>query len=350
MTLNECIHEWISYSRSKIALTSKPNALSASLHVCLLSRTHCQDLYTIRTRSTRHSTPSYTSTCHAQTATHKSSRTCSLTTTTTATRTNSKIMAQAPPMNTTPTNRSPRSATGKRRKNTILFSMGLVLFVWPFYRASVVSTTIQDNKERDSFTAFNIDTTPKHRPCGQYKCFFRNKFNHNLGYLVAPETRKSGTDNYNWFETLEAGWNLAKSLKQQVGIQHLLMGPPEKVKVTKELAKQLNKNLYSEKSRRLIRRRKTTRYPKGTTAFVQKVTTAPKRNLVVGCTDSKVTIFKKNVDGFIKQIRYTETFVQNFKQGLQQAKQVISSEPCMTKDFQVIVDDKGNFFHLDFDR
>lgn len=253
----------------------------------------------------------------------------------------SNKMASLPTTNNGKRSAPNSSNTSRRRKtkDAVRISMCFIfLFVWPIYRAPTIETTINENKDRDAFLPRNLDS-PKHVPCGQYKCFFHNKYNHDIGYLVAPSTRKKNT-NFQWFETLESGWTLAEQLKKDFEIKHFLLAPPIKVKVSKDLDKKLNKRLFSEKTQRLIRGKSSTRYPKGSTVFVQECTTAPKKNVVLGCNGSKMPTFKKLFDGFTKGIRYTDSFRQNFKHGLNQTKLVLQSEPCLTKDFQVIVDEK----------
>jgi len=237
-----------------------------------------------------------------------------------------------------------------RRRVAVQFSMCVLLFVWPLYRASNITTTIHQDKLRnsDAFHPDNLDSV-KYVPCGQYKCFFRAKSNDSIGYLVAPSERKKDT-HYEWFSTLKSGWNLSQQLQEEYDIEHFLLEPPEKIKITKELDKRLNKHLFNEMKGRLIRGKNVKKYSRGSTAFVQKVKTAPKNSIVIGCADSKMDAFKKNINNFVKNIKYTESFAQNFKQGLATAKNILEKEPCLVKDFQVFVDEKGHIFHLDFDR
>jgi len=240
-----------------------------------------------------------------------------------------------------------------RRRAIVHFSMCVFLFAWPLYRASRITTNITANdseraKSNDSFLPNNVEMA-KQVPCGQYKCFFRSKSSSNVGYLVAPSIRKKDT-NLQWFETLESGWNLAEDLKAEYGIQHLLLEPPTKLKVSKELAWRLNKNLFSEKKQNKIRGKKAKRFPKGSTVFVQKVQAAPKNSIVVGCTETKMDSFKQNMKDFAKTIKNIGFFSRNFKQGLATARELLENEVCMTKDFQVLVDTNGTFYHLDFDR
>lgn len=247
-------------------------------------------------------------------------------------------------------NSNTKRVIGNKRRVAIQFSMCIVLFVWPYYRFSTISADMNLQARNDSvFGANNLDTSVKQVPCGQYKCFFRSKDNHDIGYLVAPSQRKKGT-HFDWFETLLSGYNLSQQLQQQYDMNHFLLGPPTKEKVSSQLAKKLNKHLFDEKKARLMRGKGSSKFPKGSTIFVQKCKTAPKRSVVLGCVESKVDIFKRNMKNFVKDIKYTESFEQNFREGLATAKEILQSEPCLIKDFQVLVDEKGRFYHLDFDR
>ena len=236
-------------------------------------------------------------------------------------------------------------ALSKRRG---LSSISLLLFACLVYRGAIIAPDVFEVDENDSFRADKLDLA-KQVPCGQYKCFFRSKSDPGVGYLVAPSQRKMDTT-LKWFETLEAGWQLSQDLEKKCAIQHFLLEPPTKFKVSSDLAKRLNKNLYSEKREKVIRGKNSKRFPKGSIAFMQKVKTAPKKGIVIGCADSKLVQFKKNANKFAKSIKYVNNFGRNWSEGLATAKQLIETEPCLTKDFQVLVDEKGNFYHLDFDR
>jgi hypothetical protein len=49
-------------------------------------------------------------------------------------------------------------------------------------------------------------------------------------------------------------------------------------------------------------------------------------------------------------VKFNESFARNFRNGLDEAKRLLKDEPCLVKDFQVIVDIRGELYHLDFDR
>jgi hypothetical protein len=196
----------------------------------------------------------------------------------------------------------------------------------------------------DEFLPENIGW-PTKVPCGSQKCFYHLKTNRQIGYLVAPQT-KSGRNS-----RLDSGYQLAKQLERDYNITHFLLGPPIEVNVSNELAKRLNRNLYIESTGRLEKKgSKATRFPHGSTVLIQKVKMAPRRHLLLGCVDSKVTAFNDNFPKFLTHVKYKESFVENFSKSLAEAKRILNVEPGLFKDFQVMLDTKGMFHHLDFDR
>ena len=198
----------------------------------------------------------------------------------------------------------------------------------------------------DSFVPENLAESER-VPCGKEKCFFQTKSDPKVAYLVARSSEKENRKER--FKSLEEGWQLAEQLRREHHIQHFLLGPPVNVTVSKELASRLNQNLFSEKLQRMDKS-DTERFPEGSTAFVQKVETAPEPNIIVGCVESKQDAFKIEFDAFLSSVKNKESFVRKFKENFTKARQLLFVEPCLLKDFQVLVDSKGNVYQLDFDR
>ena len=65
---------------------------------------------------------------------------------------------------------------------------------------------------------------------------------------------------------------------------------------------------------------------------------------------SKLEPFKKHLGEFLTSVRYKESFVQRLAENLATTRVILDKEPCLIKDFQVLLDNKGNVYHLDFDR
>lgn len=207
------------------------------------------------------------------------------------------------------------------------------------------SASNSNSSRQDDFLPENIGF-PSKVPCGSQKCFYHLISNRQVGYLVNPETKS------NRLKVLNDGWELANRLEREHGIQHFLLSPPTPVKVSKEMAKRLNHNLYIERTRKIQRGKKAHRFPKYSTVYVQKVQMAPKQHLLLGCVPSKVAAFRKDLVKFMPNVNrnHTDTFLENVSKNLKDAKTLIDREPCLVKDFQVMIDTKGRLYHLDFDR
>jgi hypothetical protein len=199
-----------------------------------------------------------------------------------------------------------------------------------------------------SFLPQNL-ALPKRIPCGKEKCFFRLKSNKNVAYLVSRF--EDHADRQERFETLQAGWKLATLLEQEYQINHFLLAPPETIIISSELESRMNTNLWSEKyETNTYKTKKKKRYIRGTRAFIQKVQVAPSNPLLVGCAASKLQPFFKHVDAYKRAVRYPESYAQNVQQGFNASRKMLQKEPCLIKDFQIMLDTKGRVFHLDFDR
>ena len=183
--------------------------------------------------------------------------------------------------------------------------------------------------------------------CGWDKCFFSSKSNNQVGYLVARSSGMSSKEKQKRLKSLELAYQLAKHLEQEYNIQHFLMDAPFNITVTQSMEARMNSNLKSETGRQSFNNR---RFPKGSTAFVEKVKPAPKHTLLIGCKSSKLNLFNKVVDKFIQRVQDTESFARQFKAGFAKLRELLVHEPCLLDDFQVIIDAKGNLYHLDFDR
>jgi len=215
------------------------------------------------------------------------------------------------------------------------------------YHVKESDDTIPQSTQEDAFQPENLLLSER-VPCGANKCFFRLKSDPNIGYLVAPSIRLSKEQaETDWFKTLEASWQLAEYLVREYEIKQFLLEAPRNITITSDLATHLNQNLWLESKARM---QKSERFPEGSTAFIQKVQTAPTPNLLVGCAPSKVRQFRRQVDEFIPSIKRKKRFARRFTKYMRQARELLEQEPCLMKDFQVLLDIKGRFYHLDLDR
>lgn len=213
---------------------------------------------------------------------------------------------------------------------------------------SSTPTFNQNDTFDDAFNAQNLEWSKRKVPCGSQKCLYRikSKSDPQIAYLVATEQHSSG-----YGKRLESAWQQAQQLERDYKIKHFLLGPPQQVKVSKDLARRLRHNLYVEKHRQMLKGKELwQRYPKGSTVHVQKVRIAPKNHLLLGCVDSKINAFQQDWPRFSSLVKFKQSFATNFQNGLEETKLLLKMEPCLFKDFQVMVDTRGDLYHLDFDR
>ena len=139
---------------------------------------------------------------------------------------------------------------------------------------------------------------------------YRIKGDPQIAYLVATEEHSSG-----YSKRLELAWQQAQQLERDYNIKHFLLGPPQQVKVSKDLARRLRHNLYVEKSRVMLKGKQLwRRYQKGTIVHVQKVQLAPKNHLLLGCVDSKIQAFQKDWPSFSTLVKFRQSFCQELSQ------------------------------------
>lgn len=188
-------------------------------------------------------------------------------------------------------------------------------------------------------------------PCGKEKCFFASKLDSTVGYLVARGSYNDFADTSK-LERLQQGWKLAKTLEKKHKIQHFLMDGPKTIPVSDHLASLMNQNLWFETRDKaldeVVKKRLRTRYPTQSQAFVQKVKVAPTPNLLMACAESNRPHFERHVDAFLFGV--SPKFLKTFRKNLDKTRKLLKKEPCMVRDFQVLVDKNGVFYHLDFDR
>ena len=211
--------------------------------------------------------------------------------------------------------------------------------------------------DQEQFLPRNLKETDKIQ-CGANKCWFELRVNDNIGYLATPSKRPypSKQSEEAWFESLQASWDLEKQLEEKYGILHFALEPPKKVLIPKEF-EGLNKKLWRDDKQeyaRVLRKRNSKKYrlnfPSDSTAYVQKMKKAPTQNLLIGCANSKVELFKKQVGDFLPLIDDKKRFARQFKINLDKARKIMKEETCLIQDFQVITDTQGQIYHFDFDR
>jgi hypothetical protein len=206
---------------------------------------------------------------------------------------------------------------------------------------------------RDSFHPDNLGW-PRRIPCGSFKCFYRLKTAPQVGYLVAHASTKQQDDGVirSRLTALLEGWQLGEKLRNEYGIQHFMLEPPSNTTVTFDLAQHLNYNLFSEKHHKYFTDKmvRTKGFHEGTDIYYQKMQLAPKNHLILGCVESKMTVFQQRLAHFCSLVEDKELFLDNIQGHFATARKLLEKEPCLVKDFQVMLDASGQVYHLDFDR
>jgi len=214
-----------------------------------------------------------------------------------------------------------------------------------------------EKNDEENFLPEKMKETDKIK-CGANKCFFELRVNKNIGYLATPSKRPypSKQSEKAWFESLQASWDLEKQLEEKYGILHFALEPPRKVSISKEF-EGLNKKLWRDDKQeyaRVLLKRNSKKYrlnfPLGSTAYIQKMIKAPTQSLLIGCANSKVQQFRKQVGDFLPLIDDKKSFAREFKRNLDKARGIMKEETCLIQDFQVITDTEGQMYHFDFDR
>mmetsp|Transcript_26729 Transcript_26729/g.77077 ORF Transcript_26729/g.77077 Transcript_26729/m.77077 type:complete len:648 (-) Transcript_26729:1032-2975(-) len=214
-----------------------------------------------------------------------------------------------------------------------------------------------ETRSDEAFLPENIKDTDKIK-CGANKCFFELRAHDNIGYLATPSKRSypSKQSEEAWFESLQAAWDLEKQLGEKYGILHFALEPPRSLTISKEF-EGLNEKLWRDDKQeyaRVLRSRNSKKYrlnfPSQSTAYIQKMKKAPSPNLLIGCANSKVQQFKKEVADFLPLIDDKKRFAREFKLNLDMAREIMKEEKCLIQDFQVLSDSEGRVFHFDFDR
>jgi hypothetical protein len=92
------------------------------------------------------------------------------------------------------------------------------------------------------------------------------------------------------------------------------------------------------------------RFQEGSDVLVQKVATAPKPNVFLGSMRGKRRIFDRNVQQFLESIPDKHEFYTNFLKRLNELKDLLKKEPGLADDFQAILDEHGDMYHIDLER
>lgn len=162
--------------------------------------------------------------------------------------------------------------------------------------------------------------------CGREKCFFRSLNDHLHGYLI-------GNPGQSTLSKAMSAYDYAAKLKSKYNIRHFYTSPPLEMKVPENFLKKLSDKYVSY-------------YEGAQSVIVQPVITAPEGSIIARCYDDRVLLGRLQ---FILQSMTTES-KENLLAELEDTMRIVQAEPILIKDFQLLVDQQGHIYHLDFDR
>ena len=216
--------------------------------------------------------------------------------------------------------------------------------------------------------------------CGFNKCFFHSSTSPNIGYLVA---RMSGGDQDETINNMKKAWNSVQDLEEKlrsVGVnthnsttvpsfRHFLAGPPiESIEITDDKTLQKMNDLASHwwMDKDGQRPNIVNYYGRRTVSFnhrvmVQRVWVAPNPSLTIFCDGYKSRRTKQQLLKFLSSVNrndFLSTFDQEWQHLISEddesnnrhATTLLQLEPRLWFDFQILVDNHGQIYHIDLDR
>jgi len=178
--------------------------------------------------------------------------------------------------------------------------------------------------------------------CGNFKCFYYSHLsNGTTGYLIYPANEKNSTLS---LVRAMATWESARQLEVKYDIRHLLAGPLFKKEMKKRVRDRLNESFVNFEGKI----RKSNHFQFATrTVIIQPNYAAPEHSLVVKCSETG----SYNKNELENLVRYGHRgFVSTLLKEQATAVALVEQEPSLCKDFQIMIDRDGKFYHLDFER
>jgi len=233
-----------------------------------------------------------------------------------------------------------------------LLATGLVLIKFydpyiPHKKQLAQSTNISLNR---TFNWDDLDLNQtKKAMCGKQKCFFLDKLDPNIGYLI-----KTGEKIRNITGSLivqNKAFDQAQRLKVEYKIIHFLDGPSFIDKVpTSRIGDRMNSmiNIVG-----VGKTRNEPRYFKNTNVLVQRNRVGPIPHALIGCNKKKKQHSIRNINKLINNsIKPSDRmrFYEHFHDELNSTAKLLQKEPLLVNDFQVMIDTNGRVYHLDFER
>jgi hypothetical protein len=195
----------------------------------------------------------------------------------------------------------------------------------------------------ESFRLDNLDLSVPIL-CGKKKCLFTLSSDPTIGYLLLAS---DGNDSK--LRKLQVAWLYAKHLELHYKAKHLFLSEPKELKISTEFAGRLN---GANLTRLEVNGESGTAptFEKGR-IVAQKVRVAPAGSLLVGC-DRKFDHAVERLGDFVSCVKDRKSFVKKFDEQVSVMRDVLNvkENQCLLRDFQVLVDTKGNINQIDLDR
>lgn len=209
------------------------------------------------------------------------------------------------------------------------------------------ATRLSINRDTFSWKMIDYDTKPD---CGHFKCFFRSSDRNDrerVGYLVAPQQERAGQ-----LRAYEIAQNIDRLLRFTNNNTHVqsryhfyALMPPWDKKTTPKINEKLMR----------FRKRRIGGFIGETRLIVQQVDVAPRWEMaLLGCSASRIPSSLRALKDILAMadVATLDTMVvEQFEKSIQYVVlPVLEAHPNLIQDFQVLVNRKGELFHLDLDR
>ena len=195
--------------------------------------------------------------------------------------------------------------------------------------------------------SFRLDNLDLSAPisCGKKKCLFTLKSDPSIGYLVL-----SSDGDESKLKKLTVAWLYAKHLEFHYQSKHSFLGEPKELKISSDFAQRLNKANLTRLAVNGVVSSQAPSFSKRV-VLAQRVRVSPKSSLLVGC-DRKFDHAVEGLDEFVSMIEDKKKFVVNFEEQVAVMRNILKfkENQCLLRDFQVLVDTKGNINQIDLDR
>jgi len=238
-----------------------------------------------------------------------------------------------------------RSYVATNSPNPVKSNVSMAVSMKPQSKAAAAAAAAagQTNNTDKSFRLNNLDLSVP-ISCGKKKCLFTLKSDPSIGYLVSSD----GDDSK--LKKLTVAWLYAKHLEFHYKSKHLFLGEPRELKISSDFAHRLNSANLTRLAVNGVVSSQAPSFSKGV-VLAQKVRVSPKSSLLVGC-DRKFDHAVDRLDEFVSAIKDKKKFVVNFEEQVENMKYIlkVKENQCLLRDFQVLVDTKGNINQIDLDR